>query len=193
MPAAVNSQLVLTTANAVCNDTLRFKIMAVKAQRVHIIIRDKQEEYFSFDHELNMINNSFAVDLRRMPKGAGTVTILDSLNRPIAERLFFAHYNRQILAEIKTDKREYAKREEVKLTIALKDGLTGKPVSGLVSVACVQGNRLDISRQKDIESYAYLFHGLNDSSVNTNLANFKDKNWFENSAGTWLAEIYLAG
>jgi hypothetical protein len=180
MPAAVNSQLVLTTANAVCNDTLRFKIMAVKAHRVHIIICDKKEEYFSFDHELNVINNSFAVDLQRMPKGAGTVTILDSLNRPVAERLFFAHYNRQILAEIKTDKREYAKREEVKLTIALKDGLTGKPVSGLVSVACVQGNRLDISRQKDIESYAYLFHELDNSDINTGLANFKNKEWLEN-------------
>ena len=178
LPTALNNKLVLNIPKAVCDDTVKYSIAAAVPQLVHIIVRDQQREYLSFDHPLKKGKNDFADELEDMPVGTATITVLDSLQHPIAERLFFAHYNRRPIAEIKTDKANYAKREQVNVTISLKDPSTGQPVSALVSLAAIQGNRLEAYKAKDIDSYVYLYHGLNDSLKNGQV-NLKDRKSLE--------------
>ncbi|RYE20851.1 MAG: hypothetical protein EOP45_10415 [Sphingobacteriaceae bacterium] len=73
------------------------------------------------------------------------------------------------------------KIEKVHLKLKLQGTDTSK-VKGLVSVACIQDNRLELKKLNDIESYFYLKHDLGDLPLKENyLGNTNaDKNYLEN-------------
>lgn len=79
---------------------------------------------------------------------------------------------------IQTDKSEYKTREKVNVEIKLTD-VNKNPVGGIFSVACVQTNRIDYHKQKDIASYYYL-ERLLDNQTNYSLRKaYEDKTALE--------------
>src|SRR6185369_11009477 len=102
------------------------------------------------------------------PKGLATLTILDSMGRPVAERLFFAHFDKRALVTIGTDSASYAMRQKVTMHLKLTDA-EYHPLTGLVSIACVQNNRLDLVKTINIENYTYLTNALESFSYKGSL------------------------
>ena len=80
------------------------------------------------------------IPLTALPKGLATITITDSLGRPLAERIFFAHYNNTEKLSIELGKTVYEQREKVNLKLKLKDFAE----QSFVSIAVIQNNRLDL-------------------------------------------------
>ncbi|MBS1565855.1 MAG: hypothetical protein JST39_15815, partial [Bacteroidetes bacterium] len=74
--------------------------------------------------------------------------------RPLAERLFFAHYNQETKAIITTNQSVYHNRDSVIVRVQVKDE-TGKPAQGLFSFAAVQSSRFT-NDFEDIEQYMLL-------------------------------------
>lgn len=160
LPRAYTDQPSIKVEKAVCDDTLclvvqqRNKTSAV--QHYRFLVHNYSDAYRDFSVAvLPGAARTIKVALDEIPKGFAVITVLDSLGRPVAERLFFAHYNQHIVAAVTTDSSEYHTRQKIKLNIQLKDQ-AGKPVAGMVSVACVQDNRIDQRKMPDIESYFYL-------------------------------------
>lgn len=159
LPKALDDGIILRLNNAIVNDTLKISLFSKSPQPVQVLIHNYRKVFAFFRIQAIPIGTKISIALPSLPKGLSTVTVLDNAGRPLAERLFFAHYDEKTTAAIQTDKLVYDRKAKVsvKLKLTEKDG---KPVQGIMSVAVVQDNRIENSKQQDIESYVYLNHDL---------------------------------
>ena len=159
LPKALDDGITLRLNNAIVNDTLKLSLFSKSPQSVQVLIHNYRKAFAFFRIQAIPTGSKISIALPSLTKGLSTVTILDDTGRPLAERLFFAHYDEQTTAVIQTDKLAYNRKEKVsvKLKLTEKDGI---PVQGIMSVAVVQDNRIESSKQQDIESYVYLNHDL---------------------------------
>lgn len=175
LPKSLPSGLTLTMIEAVVQDSLKLSIRTNKVQSLKIRIHNFRESYLSFPFEMVYTNQTIKIPLLAVPKGLATVTITDSLGKPLAERMFFAHYDNTEKVAIELEKNVYEQREKVNL----KFKLNGLNESGIVSIAVVQNNRVDLKNVDDIESYTYLKNELANLPLNINGIAYKDKNYLE--------------
>lgn len=153
MPLSVSHVPAMSVNTAVVNSILTVGLNTDKPQTVYLNIHNYDQLFISTP--VNLIGEKKTdILLNDIPKGVMQITLTDSIGRPLAERLFFAHYDKRPGLQISTDKTSYKSREKV--TVSLKLNSTGPLDEGLVSVACVQENRLQINNKNDIESYFYL-------------------------------------
>ena len=181
LPQTVSNSPVVTITNSIVSDILRIKLKNKTAAQFYVLVHNYKQEFFSFPVQVDSIAKNIKIDLAEVPRGLAEITILDSLHRPFAERLFFAHYDRRDVATITTDKNEYKTRQKVNLNIKVSDA-DGAAIAGVVSIACVQANRVEVKKSKDIESYLYLEHELGTLPVKQNYlgGNEADKAFLEN-------------
>ena len=179
LPTSIIDGVAIHIENAIANDTLTFAVSCKQKKQIKILIHNYRKPYAFFNQGIGPQEQKIRVALKSMPKGIAAVTILDNLGRPIAERLFFAHYDEKVIAEIKTDKQEYSNKEKVILNLNFTDK-TGKPIDGLVSVACVQDNRIEKDISQDIETYVYLNDDLGHLPIFILQRGYTDKKYLEN-------------
>jgi len=158
LPSIKEKGVILRVKNAVADDTLRLDVFSKRPQKVHVVVHNYQDIYASFFVKASASGGLATVILEVVPRGIGMITVLDVGGIPLAERMFFAHYRSRPTVLIATDKKDYSKKEKVTLGLKLIDA-SGNPIKGLVSLACVQTNRLTNDLQ-DIESYSFLYHDL---------------------------------
>lgn len=175
LPKAINSGLTLTIANAVVQDTLRVTLKSSIAQKIFIRIHNFRETFLNLPFDMESNNRVIKIPLTDVNKGITAMTTADTLGRPLAERLFFAHYDNSEKIKIETENQTYYQREKVNLKIKL-DSVQKQ---GLFSVAVVQNNRLETSKMDDIESYTYLKNELSSLPVQLKGLPYKDANYIE--------------
>jgi len=175
LPHAIKKGIVVEIRDAVTNDTLLVSLKSsIKKQSVRVAISNTSTGYVS-EPIVIYSEKKLTLPLNNILKGINVLTVLDSLNRPLAERLFFAHFDQKNDAGIKTDKPVYKTKEKVNVSIQLTDK-NKSPVGGIFSIACVQTNRIDYGKQKDIASYYYL------GQLFSSLPAYRLKKTFENKA-----------
>ena len=167
LPLILNKGPVITINNAITKDSLRVRLTSKYAGRYYLFIHNYKQPFFFIPVEIGVMGKNILINLADIPKGLSTVTVLDSLQRPCAERIFFAHYDRQIKADITTDKQEYTTRQKVELKLKLNPQ-TADATQGMVSIACVQSSRMEIRKANNIESYVYLRNELENIPVKEN-------------------------
>ncbi len=175
LPVIKESGIALTIASAVATDTLRIELRTKKTQTVNLRIHNYRTNYLYTNLVVQAGLTPLRIPLTQLAKGLATLTFTDSLERPIVERIFFAHYDNKEKVNIATDKASYGPREKVNLKLKLKN-IDEKAV---VSVAVVQDIRLEPGKTTDIESYSYLNNELSALPVNTKGSTFKDKKYLE--------------
>ncbi|KQM69482.1 hypothetical protein ASE74_05705 [Pedobacter sp. Leaf216] len=160
LPTPLQNGVVLSAGSAIANGYFRVQLESNSNTKVHVLVHNFSSVLLHT--ELNLTTNkiqSIKFKLDSVPIGLHTVTVLDANYRPIAERIFFAHYDQLNQTELFTDKNEYNTRDQVNLKLnVLKDN---KPVAAVVSVACVQYNRISGSNNQNIIDYFYLGQYLN--------------------------------
>jgi len=181
LPPILTNSPVVTLTSAIVADTLRLVVKNKLPTKLYVLVHNYKQTFFSFPVQADSNGTRVKIDLTELPRGLAEITILDSLQRPFAERLFFAHYNQHNTLTIEANKSEYKTRQKVNLKLDLKDA-EGKPITGFVSIACVQSNCLETKKVTDIESYLYLNHELGELPVKQNyLGNSSaDKAFLEN-------------
>jgi len=178
LPNIIEKGVSMRFNQAVVNDTLRMMLYSNARRKVQVLVHNYQEVFSLFDTEVYPEGKKLSLVLPTLPKGVSTLTILDEEGRPIAERLFFAHYDQKIIATIRTGKSSYGKRDSVAVTVGLKDH-RNIPVQGLLSIAAVQENRIERAKQQDIESYVYLNHDLGNLPVDPLGKGFNNRLYLE--------------
>jgi hypothetical protein len=178
LPVPINKGLVVNIVNALADDTLNCRIISNYPEKNFMLVHNYTQAFFAIPVEVNPDGRLVKIDLGDVPKGLAEVTILDSLKRPVAERIFFAHYDRQPLLTKSTDKHVYRPREKV--TIKLK--LSTDVDEAEVSIACVQSGRIELKKANDIESYLYLKSELGKLPLKENYIGFskEDRLYLEN-------------
>ncbi|SDM26062.1 hypothetical protein SAMN05421813_108132 [Daejeonella rubra] len=159
LPRALEDGIILQLNNAIVNDTLKFSLFSKSPKNIKVLIHNYRKVFGIAEVQAKAIGTKVIMALPELPKGIATITILDENGRPSAERLFFAHHDQKIIGDIQTDKAVYKRKEKVNVKLKLTDQ-NGKPVQGIMSAAVVQDNRIESSKQQDIESYVYLNHDL---------------------------------
>lgn len=176
LPAILDKGLVLSAAKAVVGDTLTVQLKSSRKEPIFIRVHDFRETYIYNNLDIKASALNLKIPLTDVPVGIKTLTISDSLGRPLAERIFFAHYDTSRAIRLSTDQQVYEQRKKVTLNIRLNkaDSL------GLVSIACVQENRLSSRLNTDIESYAYLTNQLKPLPPFGIQRGYQDPNYIEN-------------
>lgn len=176
LPAILDKGLVLSTLNAVVKDTLIVHLKDNDKETVFIRVHDFRKTYIYHKIDIKTSLLALKIPLADVPKGLKTLTVSDSLGRPLAERMFFAHYDVSRSIGLSTDQQVYGQRKKVTLKIRLNkvDSL------GLVSIACVQENRLSSRLNTDIESYAYLTSQLSTLPPYGIQRGYEDPDYVEN-------------
>lgn len=175
LPKALDNGITLNIQNAVVQDTLKIYLRSSGISKLNFLVHNFKEEYLNIPFDMGNRIRLVKIPLANVPKGLMTLTILDSLQRPLTERMFFTHHSESENLAINTDKKSYNQREKV----SLKFKLTDTDANAIVSIACVQDNRLELNKINDIESYSYLKNELNYLPVNTKGSIYKDKVYLE--------------
>ncbi|WP_410220471.1 hypothetical protein [Pedobacter sp.] len=176
LPTSLKEGLNVIVRNALPNDTVRFVINSTNSQKIIIRVHNFKDVFAYFPYLINKGVTSFSIPLNEVPKGIKAITITDSLERPLAERLFFAHYDKdQKDIHLATDKPSYNTREKITLDLDLAE--TALP--SFASIACVQENRIETKNKLDIETYTYLQNELENLPVSLNGPGYKNINYAE--------------
>ncbi|KQC00404.1 hypothetical protein [Pedobacter sp. Hv1] len=175
LPSAIAEGLVMDMANAVVQDTLKLTLGSNATRKFIIRVHNFRESFLYIPFDMGYSKRVIKIPLTEVPKGLAVVTISDSLNRPLAERMFFAHYDRTERIKLTTDQPSYKQREKVTLKLNLKN----VEEQAIVSVACVQDNRLELKKMTDIESYTYLNQELGTLPLHVNGNGFTDREYME--------------
>ncbi|WP_153798522.1 carboxypeptidase-like regulatory domain-containing protein [Foetidibacter luteolus] len=88
------------------------------------------------------------VSKKKFPTGIVQFTLFDSALNPLAERLLFVNHRDVLQATINTDKKAYAKREAVQLSLQALDE-AGNPVTGSFSVAVTSRPHTDFDEASE--------------------------------------------
>ncbi|MCJ0742340.1 hypothetical protein [Pedobacter montanisoli] len=176
LPVPLKKGLNVIIRNALPNDTLKFVANSTHSQKIIIRVHNFKDVFAYFPYQVNKGSTSFSIPLDEVPKGIKAITITDSLERPLAERLFFAHYNKEKEdIHIATDKPSYNTREKITLDLDLAE----TTLPSFASIACVQENRVETKNKLDIETYAYLQNELENLPVSLNGTGYKNANYAE--------------
>lgn len=178
LPKSRLNYLQLHLPKAVVNDTLSVRIYSLQSKPVQIIIHNYKKDYAVFKTPGLPTLSTIQLPLDGLPKGLSTITILDETGRPLAERLFFAHYDKSISTAVHTEKAIYGKNDAVKVKIKMVDHLE-KPIQGIFSAAVVQDNRIRVNFA-DIETSVYLNRNLGTLPADPLGKGFKNKDYLEN-------------
>jgi hypothetical protein len=155
LPAALNSGVVMRIPDALVKDTLKLQLLTRYPGKITVVVHNYLQIYSATVFDASPKGRNVKIDLSTIPRGLNTITVLDSLNRPCAERLFFAHYDQKPRVAITMDNKAPGTRQKVNIKLKL-NGSNGQPAKGVVSVACVQDNRYLVANDNNIEHYVYL-------------------------------------
>jgi hypothetical protein len=178
LPKSRINHLQLHLPAAVVNDTLNVQIYSLQSSPVQIIIHNYKKDYTIFKTPSLPASGKIRLPLDGLPKGLSMITILDQAGRPLAERLFFAHYDKSISTVLYTEKNVYGKNDTVKVSIKMADHLE-KPIQGMFSVAVVQDSRIRVDLV-DIETDVYLNHNMGMLPPDPLGKGFRNKDYLEN-------------
>ncbi|MGZ3872749.1 MAG: hypothetical protein ACXVJD_07515 [Mucilaginibacter sp.] len=155
LPRILQKGMVISAYKAISDDSLQLRLMSKEPGKFQVMIHNFEQVFYSFPVHITAAGKKLLVNLTYLPKGLSAITVLDSLQRPCAERIFFAHYNRRNPLSITTDQPEYTTRQKVRINLKLLPAIADS-LKGVVTVACVQSNKIELKKFNDIESYFYL-------------------------------------
>ncbi|MCX2430685.1 hypothetical protein [Pedobacter sp. GR22-10] len=159
LPTILNHGVALRLSSAISNHELKAQIESNDQQQAHVVVHDFSNILLqsSFDLQANRPQN-MRFKLDSIPIGLYALTVLNNEYKPIAERIFFAHYNKINRISVITDKENYTTRDSVELDLNAI-GRQNKLLPAMVSVSCVQTNRLSIHNNQNITDF-YFFQQL---------------------------------
>lgn len=157
LPRVLPAGFVLKITEALAGDTLDVDLSASMPAQVRVAISSQytRASVLSPVIALDQAQKKLRIALSDVKKGLNTLTLLDDQGRPVAERLFFAHFNEGSKARLSSDKNSYHTREKVSLSVSLSNE-EEKLVAGLFTVSCVQESRLDSSARQNLANYYYM-------------------------------------
>ena len=158
LPSLIDRGVALTLPASLVHDTLVLKIASTLTGKVHILVHNARKVFYALTNIEPKEGKLFKVALDSLPSGLAAVTILNENLKPCAERVFFAHYDSPPTVSLKADAQKYGKRQKVTVKLNLNSN-TATPA--LISVVCVQENRINRRFFNDIDNYGYLTQELN--------------------------------
>lgn len=174
LPAAHSKGMVMRLLSGLSSDTLNIIISSTEAVKYTLLVHNLKTNFNTYSLEMGKGEKMLRLPINALSKGLTTLTLMDSLKTPLAERIFFAHYNSSEKINLTTDQTVYKPREKVTLKVSLNTA-----EAAMVSIAVVQNNRLEAKKMNDIESYTYLNSELKNLPIALSGRGYKDELYLE--------------
>jgi len=178
LPPAINHIVAMNVSKAVVDDTIKIQVRTNDVRKMRLLLHNYRSVYADVPLLTTAIGRTIKIGLADVPRGVFALTLLDSIGRPESERLFFSHYNQEDKIIVNADKAVYHTKETVQLKLNLskyfKDTNTG-----IVSISCVQQNRLQSALTQDIQSFHYLSDELGDMPTDHSGRDFRNVSYIE--------------
>lgn len=160
-PPILSSGVTLQVNTAVLNNKLPIILKSTGKGKYHIVIHNFKEAFGVYTSNfLDKSTTKIQVSLDEVPKGLATITVLNDTGAPVAERMFYAHYNQKSDVSIITDKQIYTNGQPINLSLATESLATATNINGVISIACVNSSQINRKNFTDIESYVYINHNI---------------------------------
>lgn len=180
LPTVQDHGLALRLGSAISNHELKALIESNHQQQVHVVVHDFLN--ILLKSSFNLLANrpqNMRFKLDSIPIGLYAVTVLNEEYKPIAERIFFAHYNKINHISVTSDKENYTTRDSVEVDLRAF-GDQDRLLQGLVSVSCVQANRLSINNNQNITDFYFFQQLLTDLPPHQSNLKYNDINYLNN-------------
>ena len=146
LPPALSSGYSLSVKNQT-NDTLTAEVITTENETLHLIAQARDRIVFYEEIPAGEEFCTVNIPTRDFPIGITQLTLFDSREIARAERLVFVNADRKLDIKITTDKEKYQPREQVKMTVQVRDA-AGKAVPGIYSLAVADDNLLTYADDK---------------------------------------------
>ncbi|WP_143019822.1 hypothetical protein [Niabella drilacis] len=145
----------ITLPNPLCGDTLEATITTSHPQKLLLA----SQNLYSATAErsapvLIPASKKIALPLKDLTRGIHTLLLLNEHGIVLDQKQFFAHYSDRHQLSVQTGRNQFGTREKITLTISLKN-LQGKPARALLTVTCVNTNRLEKNDRLLFPAYYY--------------------------------------
>ncbi|MDF3078908.1 MAG: TonB-dependent receptor [Sphingobacteriaceae bacterium] len=152
LPASVPEGYVLSVSNV---DTANLYVKILSSRRLasgkDITLIAQQNGVVKYVSKARFDNPvmSALIPKNRFSTGILQLTLFESYNQPVAERLTFIDHNDLLNIKIATDKTSYGKREKVRMDAEVTNALN-KPVTGSFSVAVTNMSKVPVDEASEI-------------------------------------------
>ena len=180
LPPILSEGVVMHANNVIADKDFRLKLQSSFDTQIHVVVHNYTDLYLHSEIALKHgVTQNVRLDLDSVPMGLNAITLLDSDFKPLAERIFFSHYEQTNQLQISTDKTVYGTRDSVRLDIHT---ITKNKNSrqGLVSVSCTQANRFSQLNNVNIVDYALLERDLVNLPANPMGMKITDREYLNN-------------
>jgi len=143
LPRASEKKQVLNVT-AVGADYVKLKVKSLTTEPVYVVLSVREQLYYADSLDLDIGSNIITIPTTNLPIGVARITLFNSIEIPVAERVFFASRDQQLHIEMNTDKESYLPREQVKATVTVSDG-QGNPVAASLSLSVVDDKLLSFA------------------------------------------------
>ncbi len=155
LPVAQNRGYGLSVTAQGKND-ITLAVRSMVETDVFVVLQGRDSSIISQELHCKVGETSLTLPVNRLPYGIARVTLFDANQVPQAERLVFVNRHQNLQVEVSTNKQQYLPREEVKVTLRVKDA-QGRPVKGNFSVAVVDEKLLSFADDKQGHLLSYMF------------------------------------
>jgi TonB-dependent SusC/RagA subfamily outer membrane receptor len=125
------------------------------SKTVYVVAQVRGNIYFTKEIQARTGLNNFEIPLHDFPIGVAQVTLFDYNQIPRCERLAFVNAHRKMHIAVTTDKKQYAPREKVELTVRTTDE-DSLPVPAQLSLSVADDRLLSFADDKQDNILSYL-------------------------------------
>ena len=128
-------------------------------QEVYLLVHTRQQVKFAEARKINGGKTSFKVGKSSLGEGISHITLFNRDKQAVAERLYFKYPEEQLRIKAETDKKQYASRQKVSVSLNTTQAVAEQ--SGLnLSMAVYRLDSLNVPEQENILSYLWLSSDL---------------------------------
>jgi hypothetical protein len=127
--------------------TLTVNLLAAQEQEVSLCLQMQGKLPFYHRFKTKKGKNIIAIPTDSLPIGIAQITVFDGNLQAQTERLVFVNQHKQLHIDIKTNKTQYQPREQVELSLTVRDQ-DSIPVQGNFSLAVVDEKNLTLADDK---------------------------------------------
>jgi len=156
LPAAIIAGYTMDIPTAQKTKDLLMTVHSTIKEELTVMATVRDKIYYQAAFDAQPGENKVEIPWYKFPMGVAQITLFDSKGIPRAERLVFAHKDKQMKIEVTTNKQKYQPREKVEMTLKTMDE-NGNAIPANLSLAVTDDKLLSFADDRSGTILSRLF------------------------------------
>ncbi len=143
------------TIDEINDENIELKVGSSAKTEISLLASVRGKSYFSKVVKVKRGQTNIKIPLEDFPIGVAQITLFDAKGIARAERMAFVKASDELSINIETNKEKYAPREQVDVTVSVKDG-KGNPVQTDLALSVVDDQLLSFADDKSSDLMSWM-------------------------------------